>query len=101
MVFDLVRRSCKVVPQELVIKEGAVDLRCLMNCLRVNLLEFSSFCLPLSMTLLLCQRQGRSQGGQGGGGGGGGMTPGVRNLSPSVEKEKGSIPTTKFVTHVQ
>ena len=27
-----------------VAKEGAVDLSCLLNCLRVSLLGFSSFC---------------------------------------------------------
>ena len=34
-----------------VIKEGAVDLSCRLNCLRVSLLEFSSFCLTLYMIL--------------------------------------------------
>ena len=33
------------------VKEGVVDFSCLLHCLRVNLLGFSSFCLTLSMIL--------------------------------------------------
>ena len=71
MVFVLVIMSRKVVPDELVtliswdsrdfliflvilgwkdsVKDGVVDLSCLLNCLRVSLIGFSSFCLTLSM----------------------------------------------------
>ena len=76
MVFVLVSRSRKVVPDELVplmswdsrdfliflvmvgwkgkdaVKDGVVALSCLLNCLWVNLLGFSSFCLTLSMMRL-------------------------------------------------
>ena len=67
-------RSCKVVPEVLVTlmswgpidfliflvivrlrsrrETEVVDLSCLLNCLRVSLLGFSSFCLTLSMILL-------------------------------------------------
>ena len=30
------------------VKDGVVDFSCLLNCLRVSLLGFSSFCLTLS-----------------------------------------------------
>ena len=33
------------------VKEGAVDLSCLLNCLRVSVLLFSNFCLTLFMLL--------------------------------------------------
>ena len=36
------------------VKDGAADLSCLLNCLRVNLLGFSSLCLTLSI-ILFCQ----------------------------------------------
>ena len=76
MVFVLVSRSRKEVPGELVtltswdfrdfliflvivgwkgkdvVKEGVVDFSCLLTCLRVSLLGFSSFCLTLSMMRL-------------------------------------------------
>ena len=76
MVFVLVSRSPRVVPDELVtltswdardfliflvmvgwkgkdaIKDGVVAFSCLLNCLRVSLLGFSSFCLRLSMMRL-------------------------------------------------
>ena len=74
MVFDLVSRSRRVVPDELVtltswdardfliflvmvewkdaVKDEVVALSCLLNCLRVSLLGFSSFCLTLSMMRL-------------------------------------------------
>ena len=31
------------------VKDGVVAISCLLNCLRVSLLGFSSFCLTLSM----------------------------------------------------
>ena len=76
MVFVLVSRSRRVVPDELVtlkswnardflillvmvgwkgkdtVKDGLVAFSCLLNCLRVSLLGFSSFCLTLSMMRL-------------------------------------------------
>ena len=72
MVFVLVSRSRRVVPDELVtltswdardfliflvkgkdaVKDGVVAFSCLLNCLRVSLLGFSSFCLTLSMMRL-------------------------------------------------
>ena len=76
MVFVLVSRSRRVVPDELVtltswdawgflmflvmvgwkgkdaVKDGVVAFSCLFNCLRVSLLGFSSFCLTLSMMRL-------------------------------------------------
>ena len=76
MLFVLVRRSRRVVPDELVtltswdardfliflvmvgwkgkdaVKDGVVAFSCLLNCLRVSLLGFSSFCLTLSMMRL-------------------------------------------------
>ena len=76
MVFFLVSRSRNVVPDELVtlmswdsrdfliflvmvalkgkdaVKDGDVALSCLLNCLRVCLLGFSSLCLTLSMMRL-------------------------------------------------
>ena len=61
MVFVLVSRSRRVVPDArdflifLVMvgwKDGVVALSCLLNCLRVSLLGFSSFCLTLSMMRL-------------------------------------------------
>ena len=42
-------------PSYLVVEEGVVDLSCLLNCLRVSLLGFSSVCLTLFILLLLCQ----------------------------------------------
>ena len=73
MVFVLVSRSRRVVPDELVtltswdardflifflvmvgwkgkdaVKDGVVAFSCLLNCLRVSLLGLSSFCLNLS-----------------------------------------------------
>ena len=48
-----------------VVKEGAVDLSCLLICLRVSLIEFYNFCLTLSMILFTLSR---------GGGGGGGVS---------------------------
>ena len=76
MVFVLVSRSRRVVPDELVtltswdtrdfliflvmvgwkgkdaVKDGVVAFSCLLNCLRVSLLGFSSFRLTLSMMRL-------------------------------------------------
>ena len=76
MVFVLVSRSRRVVPDELVtltswdardfliflvmvrwkgkntVKDGVVAFSCLLNCLGVSLLGFSSFCLTLSMMRL-------------------------------------------------
>ena len=76
MVFVLVSRSRRVVLNELVIltswdardfliflvmvgwkredavKDDVVALSCLLNCLNVSLLGFSSFCLTLSMMRL-------------------------------------------------
>ena len=76
MVFVLVSRSRRVVTDELVtltswdardfliflvmvgwkgkdaVKDGVVAFSCLLNCLRVSLLGFSSFCLTLSMMRL-------------------------------------------------
>ena len=76
MVYVLVSRSRKVVPGELVtlmswesrdfliflvmvgwkgkdaVKDGVVAFSCLLNCLRVSLLGFSSFSLTLSMMRL-------------------------------------------------
>ena len=76
MVFVLVSRSRRVVPDELVtltswdardllislvmvgwkgkdaVKDGVVAFSSLLNCLRVSLLGFSSFCLTLSMMRL-------------------------------------------------
>ena len=74
MVFVLVSRSRRVVPDELVtltswdardfliflvmvewkdaVKDGVVAFSCLLNCLRVSLLGFSNFCLTLSMMRL-------------------------------------------------
>ena len=73
MVFVLVSRSRKVVSDELVtlmswdsrdfliflvmvgcktknvVRDGVVDLSCMLNCLRVSLLGSSSCCLTLSM----------------------------------------------------
>ena len=40
--YTLVREGCGQKENE-----GAVDLDCLLNCLRVTLLEVSSFCLTL------------------------------------------------------
>ena len=34
------------------VKDGVVAFSCLLNCLRVSLLGFSSFCLTLSMMRL-------------------------------------------------
>ena len=34
------------------VKDGVVALSCLLNCLRVSLLAFSSICFALSMTRL-------------------------------------------------
>ena len=34
------------------VKDGVVAFSCLLNCLRVSMLEFSSFCLTLSMMRL-------------------------------------------------
>ena len=72
MVFVLVSRSRQIVPDELVtlmswdsrdfliflvmvgwkgndvFKDVVVDFSCPLNCLRVSLLGFSSFCLTLS-----------------------------------------------------
>ena len=39
------------------VKDGVVAFSCLLNCFRVRLLGFSSFCLTLSMmrlTLMFC-----------------------------------------------
>ena len=76
MVFVLVSRSRRVVPDELVtltswdardfliflvmvgwkgkdaVKDGVVAFSCLLNCLSNSLLGFSSFCLTLSMMRL-------------------------------------------------
>ena len=76
MVFVLVSRSRKVVPDELVtlmswdsrnflmilvmvrwkekdaVNDGVVAFSCLLNCLRVSLLGFSSYCLTMSMMRL-------------------------------------------------
>ena len=76
MVFVLVSWSRRVVPDELVtltswdardfliflvmvgwkgkdaVKDGVVAFSCLLNCLRVSLLGFSSFCSTLSMMRL-------------------------------------------------
>ena len=76
MVFVLVSRSRRVVPDELVtltswdardfliflvmvgwkgkdaVKDGVVAFSCLLNWLRVSLLGFSSLCLILSMMRL-------------------------------------------------
>ena len=77
VVFVLMSRSRKVVPEELVtlmswdpinfliclvmvewkgndvVKEGVVDFSCLLNCFRMSLSGFSSFYLTLSMILLI------------------------------------------------
>ena len=77
MVFVLVSRSHRVIPDELVtlrsrdardfliflvmvgwkgkdaVKDGVVAFSCLLNCLRVSLLGFSSFCLTLSKVSMM------------------------------------------------
>ena len=75
MVFVLLSRSRRVVPDELVtltswdardfliflvtvgwkdaVKDRVVAFSCLLKCLRVSLLGFSSFCLTLSMMRLI------------------------------------------------
>ena len=35
------------------VKDGVVAFSCLLNCLKVSLLRFSSFCLTLSMMRLI------------------------------------------------
>ena len=40
-----------------VVKERPGDLSCLLNCLRVSLLRFSSFCSTLSMILFTLSRR--------------------------------------------